>query len=307
MLWKYLLVAFIAGLLYGHIPQDKNPLKNNVSFIIFAVLVFYFVDTSYLKEKFLEKYDNMVNPVGIGSAARQEEIARLEASLSQMKQVAAQEIQAQTDPSVSASKQEQVQKLEEERNKIAAQYKGASEQELASEQQKLASMQQRLVDIANMEQQISSLKLQSQQTPSMPAVSQDPSVRDTHPADSCNCETKIEKVLNDYINKGKIMSATAQKQNEMMFSQLAPQQMEPLGSYGDGFTNKFDHGFTYLNTTKWAPPVGRVPVCKTEQKCPVCPVMTSGYPLSVMEFDNARKIMPPDNINVDYIKDMLNK
>jgi hypothetical protein len=45
--------------------------------------------------------------------------------------------------------------------------------------------------------------------------------------------------------------------------------------------------------------------CKTEQKCQVCPTLTKGYPLNLKEFNNARKIMPPDIINLDYINEKL--
>jgi hypothetical protein len=41
------------------------------------------------------------------------------------------------------------------------------------------------------------------------------------------------------------------------------------------------------------------PVCKAEKECPVCPSLTSGYPISVREFDLSRKIMPPITANVN--------
>ena len=92
----------------------------------------------------------------------------------------------------------------------------------------------------------------------------------------------------------------------MAYNQLTPDQMQPLGSYDKTFTNKWNHGFTYLDTSRWAPPSRNPPVCKTEARCPVCPVSTSGYPVDVLEYDDTRKVMPPDNININYIKDQLN-
>jgi len=45
--------------------------------------------------------------------------------------------------------------------------------------------------------------------------------------------------------------------------------------------------------------------CKVEKQCPVCPSLTKGYPVRVKEFDLARKILPPDVINEEYIREKL--
>jgi hypothetical protein len=306
MLYKYLAIAFGATILYDHIPNDKLPIKERLPFVLFAVLLFYFFDTSYLKQKFLEKFDEMVNPVGIASADRQTEITKLEAELDQLKDSVPQSFAPQTDPSVSASKEQQIAALALEREQIANQYQAASDNEFKAEADKVNLMQQKLDEIAAMEQQINDMKLQQPKQPMMAAASVE-APKTQEPSDSCGCEAKIEKVLDEYIKAGKIADKPMKAHNDTMFSQLTPEQMQPMGTNGDGFTDKFDHGFTYLNTSKWAPPVRNIPVCKTEHKCPVCPSLTSGYPVNVFEFDNARKVMPPDNINIDYIRDKLNK
>jgi hypothetical protein len=89
-------------------------------------------------------------------------------------------------------------------------------------------------------------------------------------------------------------------------TQLTPGQMQPLGSYDNTFNNKWDNAYTILNTDKWRPPLGKTPVCKQEKECPVCPSMTSGYPLSVLDFDKSRYVMGPDNINIDYVNQLNN-
>ena len=43
------------------------------------------------------------------------------------------------------------------------------------------------------------------------------------------------------------------------------------------------------------------PLCKTDDNCKVCSTTTTGYPVNVLEWNRSRKIMPADNINVDYI------
>jgi hypothetical protein len=74
--------------------------------------------------------------------------------------------------------------------------------------------------------------------------------------------------------------------------------LQPLGMNGKGFTNEWDQDYILLSTDKWAPTMKPAPVCKAEKECPVCPSLTSGYPISVREFDISRKIMPPIEANV---------
>jgi len=74
--------------------------------------------------------------------------------------------------------------------------------------------------------------------------------------------------------------------------------LEPLGQNGDGFTNSWDQDYTILNTNKWAPSLNPPPVCKAEKECPVCPSITSGYPLSLKEYDSSRKITAPINADL---------
>ena len=93
---------------------------------------------------------------------------------------------------------------------------------------------------------------------------------------------------------------------DLKYSELPLGFHKPLGSYDNTFTNDFDHGYSYLNTDKWTIPERRPPVCITDVKCPVCPVTTSGYPLSVKEFADSQRIYPHDNINVPYVKDRMN-
>ena len=78
-------------------------------------------------------------------------------------------------------------------------------------------------------------------------------------------------------------------------SPSSPNTLEPLGQNGDGFTNGWDQDYTILNTNKWAPSLNPPPVCKAEKECPVCPSITSGYPLSLKEYDSSRKITAPIN------------
>jgi outer membrane biosynthesis protein TonB len=118
------------------------------------------------------------------------------------------------------------------------------------------------------------------------------------------------KYLKTLLNEGKYIDNYGFIQNmidnDMKYSIYTPKQHEQLGTYDQSFTNKWDHDYVLLNTDKWRPPIGHhLYKCKTEQKCQVCPTLTKGYPLNLKEFNNARKIMPPDIINLDYINEKL--
>lgn len=76
------------------------------------------------------------------------------------------------------------------------------------------------------------------------------------------------------------------------------QLLKPLGQNGNGLTNEWDHDYILLNTDKWAPALRPPPVCKTETKCPVCPNLTTGYPLMLRDFDSSRRVTPPINADI---------
>lgn len=68
----------------------------------------------------------------------------------------------------------------------------------------------------------------------------------------------------------------------------------------------FIEGSSYLPPSQWYPVPPRPPVCVTEKVCPVCPIYTEGTNVSLQEWDNSRRITPPDNINVNFITEKLN-
>ena len=127
---------------------------------------------------------------------------------------------------------------------------------------------------------------------------------------SCNCEDKIEKYLEKLFKEGKYFDKNGLLQNvmnnDMRYSQLTDTQMQSLGTNDITMNNSWENDYVLLNTEKWKVPVTNPYKCKQEKECPICPSLTTGYPVNLKEFNNARKIMPPDNINIDYIKDKLN-
>ena len=69
----------------------------------------------------------------------------------------------------------------------------------------------------------------------------------------------------------------------------------------------FDYGNSFLPPEKWYPQAPRAPACVSEKSCPVCPVYTTGSPVDVKEWNHSNDILPPDNIDIDYIQNKLNK
>jgi hypothetical protein len=125
-------------------------------------------------------------------------------------------------------------------------------------------------------------------------------------------EEQIRKIIN-IIKKEKLIENLDDSSNQTGLVQVSnniPQSqtsnislssdpsLQPLGMNGKGFTNEWDQDYILLSTDKWAPTMKPAPVCKVEKECPVCPSLTSGYPISVREFDLSRKIMPPIEANL---------
>jgi hypothetical protein len=117
----------------------------------------------------------------------------------------------------------------------------------------------------------------------------------------------IENLTNDDISK--IVTLLQNVQQAQTTSPTTPidltkikvttvPSLQPLGANGNGLTNEWDQDYVLLNTEKWGPALNPPPVCVTDKKCPVCPSLTSGYPLSVREFDASRKVTSGVSANV---------
>jgi len=127
---------------------------------------------------------------------------------------------------------------------------------------------------------------------------------------SCDCESKIDKYLEKLFKEGKYFDRNGILQNvmnnDMRYNQLTDSQIQPLGSNDMTMNNSWENDYVLLNTDKWKVPISSPYKCKQEKECPICPSLSSGYPVNLKDFNSSRKIMPPDNINIDYIKDKLN-
>ena len=120
---------------------------------------------------------------------------------------------------------------------------------------------------------------------------------------------EVQKLLNAVRNEQPKQSTSVKENFGSMYNGTPPekydetneftdQSLVPLGKNGNGFTNEWDHDYVLLNTDKWAPALKPTPVCKTEKQCPVCPNLTSGYPLMLRDFDSSRRVTPPINADI---------
>jgi hypothetical protein len=124
----------------------------------------------------------------------------------------------------------------------------------------------------------------------------------------CNCENKVKEAVDKYLKNGKYIDDNGIIQNimnsDMIYNQLDTAMLQSLGSYDNSFSNKWDKGYTYLDTSKWSVPKAHIPPPPNINN--IHSSLTPGYPINVLEFDNSRKVLGPDNINLQYIKEKLN-
>jgi hypothetical protein len=74
----------------------------------------------------------------------------------------------------------------------------------------------------------------------------------------------------------------------------------------DDNTGNFEYGYSFMPPEKWYPQPPHPPICVSNTKTNVMPIYTTGTPIDVKEWNESRRIMPPDNINTKYIKQKLN-
>lgn len=74
-------------------------------------------------------------------------------------------------------------------------------------------------------------------------------------------------------------------------------------------TDKNDYGRNYIPPELWYRNNQRInlPVCvPSNGRCTIKDTATQGYPLDTIEWHSSRRVMNPDGINTDYIKQKLN-
>ena len=95
-------------------------------------------------------------------------------------------------------------------------------------------------------------------------------------------------------------------ENDVLGSEMAYNYVDYNSMPVSYDTGSFESGYSFLPPEKWYPVPPHPPVCVTEKKCPVCPVYTNGTNIDLKEWDQSRRITPPDEINVNAIEGKLN-
>ena len=116
------------------------------------------------------------------------------------------------------------------------------------------------------------------------------------------------KEENDKLEKryAAALSSSISSENDWKYNQYNIKNMIPLG---EGI-QEWENDYALLNTDKWAPSFNPPPHCKNEKNMvEVNPSLKVGYAknyTTLKDFNSSRRVMNPDNINIDFIK-KLNK
>jgi hypothetical protein len=69
----------------------------------------------------------------------------------------------------------------------------------------------------------------------------------------------------------------------------------------------YEYGYSYIPPEKWHPTPPRPPICVTDRRTPICPVMAGGDHINLKEFDSSRRITQPLQLNTNFVEKRLNK
>lgn len=108
-----------------------------------------------------------------------------------------------------------------------------------------------------------------------------------------------------YVSNSNYPAIDLNEEDEMKYSQLPPEMHKPLGKM-QVFDTTGKPGYSFVDPKDWYPPTYRPPICVSNNRCPTQPVSTGKAYAELLEFDDARRVMPPDNINVKYVSEKLN-
>lgn len=130
----------------------------------------------------------------------------------------------------------------------------------------------------------------------------------------CNCDDMAQKSIYNFLKERRIVDKKGLLHYaddyfaDLGYSDIRYENYISPKSGGAGVYNSLDMGgYNIINSDRWAPPARLPTSCKNNDVTNVSPIATVGYPLNLQEFDQSRRILPKDNINIDYIKDRLNK
>ena len=105
---------------------------------------------------------------------------------------------------------------------------------------------------------------------------------------------------------GNIERVGSRAEQDLMRSDMPYNDYNHIPIPKDYVSTSTDYGYSFLPPEKWYPEPPNPPICVTEKRCPVVPLYTTGTNIELKEWDDSRKMLPPDNINTKYVKEVLN-
>ena len=122
-------------------------------------------------------------------------------------------------------------------------------------------------------------------------------------------------IVNSYVDSGKktyqdiyTRSTGAAKPDDLMQDEYKYGDFNYIAPINRGMMDKT---YTYVSPNNWYPIPPHPPVCVTNNKCTTSPVIISNGEnymnfASIEDFDKSRRFTGSMNINIDYVKDVLN-
>jgi len=308
-LFKYAIILIVVYLLVSKIPIDKIPRKN--PFIMICVVFFFLLvldQPNVLFENFNTGTTQIQKPLPLPQPLpelpidviiqQQQQFLKEQQLQDQLKQV--QEIQMKE--AIEKQKQQQeVAKLLQSNDILKNAFKEALT-EIYNDPNKKSSPPSPS-KVATVPHQYTGL-------PSKQDIIKD-TIR-ANKAENCNCDDVAEKAVTKFLKNRRLLDKNGLLHyaddyiGDMGYSQLRLDNYIPLGASGNGVYNSWDLGkYNVLNTDRWKPSGVNTLQCKTD-KMPEPQPVDSKMPLNLLNWDYSRKVMPHDQININYINDKLN-
>jgi hypothetical protein len=112
----------------------------------------------------------------------------------------------------------------------------------------------------------------------------------------------------DYYRKIQSYSSQSPTPAQALNSELRYGDYNYIGPLNSGMTNS---DYTFVSPNNWYPVPPHPPVCVTNKQCTTCPIQISDGKdymnwATLEDFDKARRFTGNMNINIDYVKNVLN-
>lgn len=131
-------------------------------------------------------------------------------------------------------------------------------------------------------------------------------------AESCNCDDIANKAITKFLTNRRILDKNGMLHyaddyfGDMGYSQLRLDNYIPLGASGDGVYDKWDLAeYSIVNTNRWKPSEKNTSKCSSDILPEPQPIGNK-VPLNLQNWNYSKKVMPPDQININYINEKLN-